>query len=255
MLCSYIPFLIYLLSIHVDIVSAPDHFPDITLCPFPSYNHAKLRSYGYYNSFDYAKVCTVILHIKLIALYLNVITLKGRINSHMRGWSGNSSNTTPEDIINDISFIRTVEDCPKTKVNMRLSEKAQYVALSFELTSEVYPSGRCCRAIIPEQASSWTVSGLLLKIETKDHLPSVEGFQVHLSDRESANVFHRNKFNIDGIELKASKKTLGYILYNLKMHRAIHLEGDRKYPCKNYLHIGDFNEVKELETHEKKMSR
>ena len=173
--------------------------------------------------------------------------MKGRINSYMRGWIGNNSNTTPEDIINDISVIRTVDDCPQTKVNMKLSEKdndqIQYVALSFELTTEVYPSGRCCRAIIPDQASSWTISGLLLKIETKDHLPSVEGFQVHLSDRESANVFHRNKFNIDGIELKASKKTLGYILYNLKMYTAIHLENDRKYPCKNYLHIGDFHEV------------
>ena len=181
--------------------------------------------------------------------------MKGRINSYMRGWSGNNSNLTPEDIINDISVIRTVDDCPQTKVNMKLSEKdndqIQYVALSFELTTEVYPSGRCCRAIIPDQASSWTISGLLLKIETKDHLPSVEGFQVHLSDRESTNVFHRNKFNIDGIELKASKKTLGYILYNLKMYTAIHLEDDRKYPCKNYLHIGDFNKVKELGTAEK----
>ena len=144
----------------------------------------------------------------------------------MRGWIGNNSNTTPEDIINDISVIRTVDDCPQTKVNMKLSEKdndqIQYVSLSFELTTEVYPSGRCCRAIIPDQASSWTISGLLLKIETKDHLPSVEGFQVHLSDRESANVFHRNKFNIDGIELKASKKTLGYVLYNLKMYKDLH---------------------------------
>ena len=179
--------------------------------------------------------------------HYDVITLKGRINSYMRGWSGNNSNITPEDIINDIAVIRTVDDCPQTKVNMKLSEKdndqIQYVSLSFELTTEVYPSGRCCRAIIPDQASSWTISGLLLKIETKDHLPSVEGFQVHLSDRESANVFHRNKFNIDGIELKASKKTLGYVLYNLKMYTAIHLENDRKYPCKNYLHIGDFNEV------------
>ena len=165
----------------------------------------------------------------------------------MRGWSGNNSNITPEDIINDIAVIRTVDDCPQTKVNMKLSEKdndqIQYVSLSFELTTEVYPSGRCCRAIIPDQASSWTISGLLLKIETKDHLPSVEGFQVHLSDRESANVFHRNKFNIDGIELKASKKTLGYVLYNLKMYKDLHLENDRNYACKNYPQIGDYNEV------------
>ena len=179
---------------------------------------------------------------------------KGRLlGSHVRGWSGNSSDTTPEDVIKNISVIRSAEDCPETMANLMDSKngKIQFVTLSFELTTEVYPSGRCCRAIIPDQASSWTISGLLLKIETKDHLPSVEGFQVHLSDRESANVFHRNKFNIDGIELKASKKTLGYILYNLKMYTAIHLEDDRKYPCKNYLHIGDFNKVKELGTAEK----
>ena len=46
-------------NVYLLIDSGPDHYPDITLCPFPSYNHAKLRSYGYYNSFDYAKVCTV----------------------------------------------------------------------------------------------------------------------------------------------------------------------------------------------------
>ena len=49
----------------IDSVSGPDHFPDITLCPFPSYNHAKLKRYGYYNSFDYAKVCIVIVFITL----------------------------------------------------------------------------------------------------------------------------------------------------------------------------------------------
>ena len=41
----------------------------------------------------------------------------------------------------------------------------------------------------------------------------VEGFQVYLSDQESANAFHRKKFNIEGVELRANVKDLGYIQY------------------------------------------
>ena len=163
----------------------------------------------------------------------------------MRGWSGNNSNTTPEDIIKNISVIRTSEDCPETKVKFldTKNDKIEYVSLSFELTSEVYPSGKCCKALIPDQASNSTIGGLLVRIQLNDNLPSVEGFQVFMSDRKSSNKYHRKKFIVDGIELKANKKELGYILYNLKIYKEIYLVDNKKYACKNYQHIDGYDKV------------
>ena len=37
-------------------VTGPDDYPDITLCPFPSYNQPNLLNHGYGHSFEYAKV-------------------------------------------------------------------------------------------------------------------------------------------------------------------------------------------------------
>ena len=93
----------------------------------------------------------------------------------------------------------------------------------------------------------------------EDNIQLVEGFQVHptselrvccdcacqvyLSDLESANVFHRDKFNVEGAELRAGVRELGYILYNLKIYKEIYLENNKKYACINYQQIGDFNQV------------
>ena len=43
-------------SCNGNIVLEPDDYPDITLCPFPSYNLPNLRKYGYMDWMWYAKV-------------------------------------------------------------------------------------------------------------------------------------------------------------------------------------------------------
>ena len=83
----------------------------------------------------------------------------------------------------------------------------------------------------------------------EENIPLVEGFQVYLSDQESANAFHRKKFNIEGVELRANVKDLGYIQYGLKIHKEIYLENNEKYSCKNY-QINDYNEVSKYELKE-----
>ena len=69
---------------------------------------------------------------------------------------------------------------------------------------------------------------------------------MYLSDQESANAFHRKKFNIEGVELRANVKDLGYIQYGLKIHKEIYLENNEKYSCKNY-QINEYNEVSKYE--------
>ena len=131
--------------------------------------------------------------------------------------------------------------------------------LHLQLTAVVHPSGRCCKALRPSLSSNWTLGGLTFRVILEDNLQLVEGFQVHptewpppyltcgwqvyLSDLESANVFHRDKFNVEGAELQAGVRELGYNLYNLKIYKEIYLENNNKYACKNYQQIGDFNQV------------
>ena len=91
-----------------------------------------------------------------------------------------------------------------------------------------------------------TIGGLTFKVMLKKNLPLVEGFQILLSDRESANIYHRKKFNIDGVELKSSVKELGYKLYDLKIHKEIYLENNEKFQCSNYPSHGEYNSCLEM---------
>ena len=168
--------------------------------------------------------------------------------SSLQGWTGDSLGSTPEDIIQNVSLIRTPKDCPLTQIKFLDPKNGhiQFVTLSFELTSVLHPSGRCCRAVVPVEASKMIIVGLLMKVILEENIAMVEGFHVYLSDRESANVYNRNKFNVEGVELEAGLKQLGYILYNLKIYKKIFLENNKKYTCKNYAYTGDYNQVIKL---------
>ena len=104
--------------------------------------------------------------------YLHIIdhSFEGIIHgSYLQGWSGNSSLTTTEEIIRNISLFRTPEDCPYARVELldRNNDKKHFVPLAFELTSMLHPAGQCCQAVIPEQASKWIINGLLVSIKPK----------------------------------------------------------------------------------------
>ena len=49
---------------------------------------------------------------------------------------------------------------------------------------------------------------------------------------------------MEGVELEANVKDVGYKNYNLKIYKDIHLENSDKFACKNYAHLGDYNKVK-----------
>ena len=78
---------------------------------------------------------------------------------------------------------------------------------------------------------------MLVKIMLEENIPLVEGFQVYLSDQESANSFHRKKFNIEGVELRANVKDLGYIQYSLKIHKEIDLFVLSAHECVQRTHM------------------
>ena len=122
----------------------------------------------------------------------------------------------------------------------------KWVRLSFELTSAIHPRGRCCQASIPEHSSNWDLGGVLVSVKLKYNKPGVQGFLVSLSDRDSANDYHynRQKIQMEGVELEANVKDIGYNNYNLNYNKDIHLESNEKFACTNYAHFGDYNKVK-----------
>ena len=89
------------------------------------------------------------------------------------------------------------------------------------------------------------IGGLTFRIyPLSKNLPLVEGFQILLSDRDSENIFHKDRFNLDGVELKTTAKEPGYKLYDLKIYKEIYLEDHDNFRCKNYAHYGDYNSVR-----------
>ena len=59
-------------------VTGPDDYPDITLCPFPSYNQPNLLNHGYGHSFEYAKVSIFLINLFVVLytfIYLYCISL------------------------------------------------------------------------------------------------------------------------------------------------------------------------------------
>ena len=68
-------------------------------------------------------------------------------------------------MIQNITVIRTPEDCPYASVGMNdmKNKTRKWVRLSFELTSAIHPRGRCCQASIPEPSSNWDLGGVLVE--------------------------------------------------------------------------------------------
>ena len=124
-----------------------EEFPDVTICPFPSYNQPKLIALGYGQSYEFA---------------MGVLR-----NSNLKGWLGNISGikidfyqnlkvmaliiqgSSPEDVIKKVSMIRNVEECPETKVKMLDQNREIFVKINFNLTAMFHPKGKCCKVQAP----------------------------------------------------------------------------------------------------------
>ena len=103
----------------------PQDFPDITICPFPSWNQQELVKLGYSQSFEYSK---------------------GKLHeSTMFGWSENSTGISIESVFDRISILKNKTECPFTRVMMRSEGKEIFSQVEFKLTSLYHPSGRCCK--------------------------------------------------------------------------------------------------------------
>ena len=114
----------------------PKNFPNILLCPFPSFDLFQLQKHGYSEGYEYCK---------------------GNIQGSMsRGWCGNATESV-EEVIQNIALLKSTNDCPKMKAFFEKDINIDWIdwkdeKVDFEMTKLLHPHGRCCQAKIPPKA-------------------------------------------------------------------------------------------------------
>ena len=159
------------------------------------------------------------------------------------------------DVILNISNIKTIEDCPYSRVAMqddgrpgsdegalRFGELLLVVS-NYTLTPFIAPFGRCCEVVKPKIAETNTISSFAVKGSS----PEVE-YKVFIVDQTSASSFMKEKFHIIGetlktgigrrfisMKLKIIKKYLSISLFSfLILLKLFSFEGNPSLKCRDY---------------------
>ena len=107
----------------------PSNFPDILICPLAGFDQEELRRLGYSESFAYS-----------------MGSLKDK---KALGWGGTDPSLNMSDIIQRVSVIKTIGDCPVviyTTASFQMDGKFRKEKMtSVSLTRAIYPNGRCCK--------------------------------------------------------------------------------------------------------------
>ena len=188
----------------------PENFPDIMVCPFPAFDLKKMSKHGYKSSFDFIRGDGV----------------------NISGWAG-ISNSSVENVIQDVSIFNSVNKCPKIKVKFDNNETSMHLELY--LTNLVYPHGLCCKPIIPKLADQYLPKKIVIYVDKSlNSNVNIECFQTYLKSQSTSHTLKMDTFDTHGISIKAYSKKNGLQRFDLKLHKYVQLEIDPKANCKNY---------------------
>ena len=209
-----------------------NQFPEALICSSPAFDQEKLISMGYEHSHDY------ILGI-----------LDGEF---LHGWSGNQSDVSIEKILQDISVMKTEEDCPSAKVKFEEKGKIIKSKLSLILTRPMYPHGRCCKIKLPNRGPSSVLHQIYFRIFLSKYTnKKIKRFKMFLSDPVTASPFQDNKMVGGSLQTESislgPKGDIGYTIYKVKVHEEIQLEDNPSYRCRSYNSAGQFDSCLEQE--------
>ena len=110
---------------------SPLDFPEILICPIPSFAEDRLVSVGYENSYKYAVG----------------ITEEEAHDKTISGWTGNQSQLNVREVKEKVSIIQDVKDCPETRADISVEGVMSKITLDMELSYNIYPKGICCKAV------------------------------------------------------------------------------------------------------------
>ena len=192
----------------------PKHFPDFFLCPIPAFDLDNLKKHGYSSSYNF---------------------MKGKFHNgdKVKSWKGNSTDTH-EKILDDISVLKSIKDCPYFSVMFKHNFKTKYVFASFTLTSPVFPHGRCCKVFMNEEETTSPVLRAAFGVKVNENFPSIEGFRLFMVSVESSHILKMGNFNKNRMELKVTLIETGYEYYKINIKEEYDLKEDPKVSCENY---------------------
>ena len=109
------------------------------------------------------------------------------------GWRGNQTQSSVKDILRQISYLKTVDDCGDVENSylifelMHENDASNFEKVKYEFTSGLYPNHICCKVSYPENAKSKRLN--TFQISFKNRNSSIRSFKLVLSDQVSSSVF------------------------------------------------------------------
>ena len=191
-----------------------EDFPEIIVCPMPAIdiNAAKLK--GYRGSLPYFMGVDSMWNLKSI------------------GWAGNNSEDVQK-VVDDISTIKTIEDCPSEKSSLfwsKGSNSSPYKSsLKFNITKALYPNHICCK-VVPHN--------ILDPVFAMQFSFLNGSFKVLMSDPLTNSFFDRNKKIMQGDKIMSADNDIK--VYKVQIIQNEKLPDDPKYPCIDYKLNGEY---------------
>ena len=208
----------------------PQHFPEILLCPDPALDLSVLLPRGYQDGYHYQ------------------IGVTGN-DTHYEyyRWSGNLSENV-EDIVNDVSVLRSEEDCPMTFVWWNDDEKLKYEVVNTTLTRALFPNHRCCRVLKSDNVRSKVMKGVEVRYEEEKYKGKLlNSWKMMMFDEKVYSVFQHNTETMFGESITSSLGSQGTNYYTIKLKQEVYLEETPQYPCIDYQVAGEFDKCLEKE--------
>ena len=159
------------------------------------------------------------------------------------GWRGNPTRKSVKEVLNEISVLKTVEDCPSVEHSYVLYEPNEkdpvdYKLINFELTRGLFPSPICCKVVIPEGYKNEINA---IEIAFNGSNKAYKSMKVIISDKISSSVFKQHDPNLIGDKIRTPKEENGYFHYKVKLSKEVNLENDPNYPCIDYYVAGQYH--------------
>ena len=201
----------------------PDDTPEIILCPDSAINISVLNSKGYDG-------------------YREYFWGMGPNNKFI-GWGGNNSEDV-EKVSEDISTLKTTDDCPQTNENqfwyVNDDKSLAYDVIRFELSKSLYPNSVCCKSILPNISRFYPPQMIQFAFDMS------ESFKIIMEDPKAASYFILHNSLLVGGEIYSTKDK-GFMNYKVQLTEDEKLEDDPAYHCIDYKVGGKYADCIESE--------
>lgn len=205
-----------------------EDFPEIILCPQPSFDLNAVESRGYKGQMNYFFGSND-LGVKQI------------------GWAGNNKSEDAKKVFEEISIMKSISQCPDGNETIFWFGRRDVAVemIKFELTKTLTPYNRCCKVISSNISDIYPYSAHF--VWPADGSPKV--FKVFLTDKLTSSYFDLHKTIMLGDTINSFTATgvTGSKTYKIKIMEDQKLEDDPNYPCIDYKTIGEYSKCVENE--------